>query len=325
MHYIPASPPVIKPLPAGEQRPLWSVMIPVYNCSRYLPETLESVLQQALPSHLMQIEVVDDASTDTDVAVLVERIGKGRIKYFRQPENVGSLCNFETCINRSRGELVHILHGDDKVRKGYYEKIKTLFDTYPEAGAAYSRFDTVDEQGNHVYRATAEMEGDGLLSNWLTRIGEYQRIQYVAMTVRREVYEKLGAFYSITYGEDWEMWVRIARHYPVAYTSEILAEYRRHKTSISGQMFLTGQYLQQLARAMDMVQQHLPADERKNILLKSKEYYARYGLKIARRLWDASHDYAPVHANVKQALRMYRSLPFLGRVALLYLRIKFGK
>ena len=52
---------------------------------------------------ISQIEVVDDASTDADVAAVVERVGKGRVKYFRQSNNVGSLLNFKTCIDRAEG------------------------------------------------------------------------------------------------------------------------------------------------------------------------------------------------------------------------------
>ena len=64
---IPDKPPKIEALPENEKRPLWSVMIPTYNCTQYLRHTLESVLAQALPQDEMQIEVVDDFSTDADV------------------------------------------------------------------------------------------------------------------------------------------------------------------------------------------------------------------------------------------------------------------
>src|SRR3954468_10245800 len=92
-----AQPPVIAPV-SGSNRPRWSVMIPVYNCATYLPRTLQSVLQQDLGEENMQIEVVDDASTDADVKALVAQLGHGRVTYFRQPQNVGSLKNFETCL-----------------------------------------------------------------------------------------------------------------------------------------------------------------------------------------------------------------------------------
>ena len=56
---IPAWPPFIPAIDDGE-RPLWSVMIPAYNCYKYLGETILSVLEQARDTKDMQIEVVDD-------------------------------------------------------------------------------------------------------------------------------------------------------------------------------------------------------------------------------------------------------------------------
>jgi glycosyltransferase involved in cell wall biosynthesis len=88
-------------------------MIPVYNCYNTIGETIASVLEQDPGKEIMQIEVVDDGSTDGNVQELVERLGRGRIEYFRKDYNQGSLANFETCINRARGKLVHLLHGDD--------------------------------------------------------------------------------------------------------------------------------------------------------------------------------------------------------------------
>jgi glycosyltransferase involved in cell wall biosynthesis len=143
---IPTHPPEIKPVPENIQRPRWSVMIPAYNCSQYLIENILSVLQQDPGPLQMQIEVVDDSSTDTDVEALVKEAGKGRVGYYRQPENVGSLRNFETCLNRATGHYIHILHGDDKLRNGFYNEIEKLFAAFPEAGAAFTGFTFIDEK-----------------------------------------------------------------------------------------------------------------------------------------------------------------------------------
>src|ERR1051326_8157020 len=97
MERIPLVPPTIAPVPSGVVRPLFSVMIPTYNCTQYLREALASVLLQDPGAEQMQIEVVDDCSTDADVRAVVEELGKGRVGYFRQDRNVGSLRNFETC------------------------------------------------------------------------------------------------------------------------------------------------------------------------------------------------------------------------------------
>ena len=55
-----------------------SVMIPTYNCATFLRTTLESVLAQDPGPEQMQIEVVDDHSTEDDPAVVVRALGAGR-------------------------------------------------------------------------------------------------------------------------------------------------------------------------------------------------------------------------------------------------------
>lgn len=320
MERIPAFPPHIPPLPATAHRPLWSVMIPVYNAVAFLPEAMESILQQQQPEKYMQIEVIDDASTDADVEALVKKIGKGRVGYYRQPENRGSLRNFETCINRSRGQLVHLLHADDKVLPGYYQKMEGLFSQNPEAGAAFCRYRCINENGKKIYEKGKERSNDGILQNWLTTIAERQRLQYATITVRREVYENLGSFYGITYGEDWEMWVRIARYYPVAYTPEILAEYRTHTLSISSTKFLTAGHLQDLQTAMHLIRQHLPEALRDAVFNRSRKYYACYGLKIAEELLKNSHSDDVLRAQVKQALALYRGPILYWLIGKLFLK-----
>jgi glycosyltransferase involved in cell wall biosynthesis len=232
-YWIVQHPPEIKPLASFIKRPLWSVMIPAYNCSGLLREAIASVLMQDLGEEIMHIEVVDDASTDANIEELVRDVGKGRVNYYRQSQNVGSLKNFETCLNRSTGYFIHLLHGDDKVKQGYYQKMNELFERYPQAGAAFCCYDYINEKGDIVWKPVPEQDEEGVLQNWLIRIAEKQRLQYCTISVRREVYEKIGGYYGVTYGEDWEMWVRIAAYYPVAYTPQSLAEYRMHENTIS--------------------------------------------------------------------------------------------
>src|SRR3954452_4019788 len=98
----------------AEARPFWSVMIPTYNCAKYLAQTLTSVLAQDPGPKIMQIEVIDDHSQD-DPATIVAEVGRGRIAFHQQPGNVGHIRNFDTCLQRAKGRIVHLLHGDDFV------------------------------------------------------------------------------------------------------------------------------------------------------------------------------------------------------------------
>lgn len=318
---IPDRPPVIRPVAPGLKRPVWSVMIPVYNCSVYLRETLASVLCQDPGADHMQIEVVDDASTDADVEAIVEEAGKGRVLYFRQPQNMGSLRNFKTCIDRARGHLVHILHGDDRIRNGFYHRFEQLFRKHPEAGAGFCRYAYIDAHGQFMYNHDREMDQEGILQNWISKLGERQRIQYVAMVVRRAVYEKLGSFYGVEYGEDWEMWMRIASRYKTAYIPDVLAEYRRHLSSISGKSFLTGRNMKELSLVMEKIQCYLPAESRAAIMKTSRRFYAHYALRLANTIWKNLKQRSAASAQVRAAWAMSRDIGLFYKILKLYTRM----
>ena len=89
-------------------------MIPVYNPpANYLEQTLRSVLLQAPEASQMQIEVVDDCSPSVDVRKMVESIAGTRIAVSKTSKNLGLAGCWNACVERSRGEWVHILHQDE--------------------------------------------------------------------------------------------------------------------------------------------------------------------------------------------------------------------
>jgi glycosyltransferase involved in cell wall biosynthesis len=294
-------------------------MIPTYNCTPYLKEAILSVLAQDMgPAH-MQIEVVDDASTDADVGLLVASLGGGRVQYYRQPSNVGSLRNFETCLNRSRGHLVHLLHGDDRVLTGFYAQMTALFEQYPEAGAAFSRYASIDETGKRIH-VLKHFSKRGILQDWLLRIARYQYIQYVSIAVRREVYEKLGGFYGTSYGEDWEMWVRIARYYSVAYTPEILAEYRGHTGSISSEKNRLGHALADLTEVISRIQHHLPDEDKQRVGTLAKKRSALLNLGSAYNLVKETGKWSAARPQIRRALAMSQHPAVYCAIAKIYIK-----
>ena len=255
-HYIET----ITQVPEKIARPLWSVMIPTYNCANYLRETLSSVLAQDPGTDVMQIEVVDDHSTQDDPEAVVRELAGDRVSFYRQPENVGHVRNFTTCLQRSRGKLIHLLHGDDCVREGFYRKMQQTFDTQPQIGAAFCRHIFMDENGHWQHLSDILQPQSGEIDNWLEKIVSKQYIQAPSIVVQREVYEKLGSFDNRFhfYYEDWEMWVRIATRYPVWYEVEPLAIYRIHSASNTGHTVRTGKNMQEIRCGLEIVKSYLP-------------------------------------------------------------------
>lgn len=300
----PTTPPIIQPVPEHIPRPLWSVMIPAFNCYEYLHETLTSVLAQDPGPEHMQIMIVDDYSTDGDIALLIETIGKGRIEYFRQKKNVGSLRNFETCLNLARGKQIHLLHGDDRVQKGFYAEIEMLFRDYPEAGAAFTNVAFVTNDMVKIDEPICQ--NSGIIKDFLIQIAESQKLQPPAIVVKRYVYEQLGGFYGVHYGEDWEMWTRIAAHFPVAYSPKCLAHYRYlNFNSITHYYIKSGQNVRDIIKVINNIQHYLPLNQRQRLKKAALRNYSLYCISLAHQLYPKDTQAALVQ--VQGALRMSNS------------------
>ncbi|HEX2190950.1 MAG TPA: glycosyltransferase, partial [Longimicrobiaceae bacterium] len=279
----------VPPVPADAARPLWSVMVPTYDCARYLRRTLESVLAQDPGPEAMQIEVVDDHSTRDDPESVVGEVGGGRVAFFRQPRNLGHVGNFGTCLARARGRLVHLLHGDDAVLPGFYAAMQRAFEARPEIGAAFCRHVFIDAEGRWTRVAPPEQPEAGVMAGAAARIAARQPFQTPAAVVRREVYERLGGFdRRLRYcGEDWEMWVRIAARYPVWYEPEPLALYRRHTLapgSLTGRSLRTGDNLRDLRTAVGIYGAYLPAGEAPTATRSARSRCAEWGIGLAHGL-----------------------------------------
>ena len=295
---------VIAPIADRERRPRWSVMIPTYNCARFLREALASVLQQDLGADAMQIEVVDDHSTKDDPGGVVSELGRGRVSFFCQKQNRGVPHNLNTCVNRSKGELVHILHGDDMVRDGFYLRMGRVFSDYKDVGAAFCRHVFIDSSGRQLSLSPLEQRWSGIFENSLIRLASEQRIMTPSVVVRREVYERLGGFdHRLICCEDWEMWVRIAAHFDISYETAPLAMYRMHSDSNTGRHVRTGADVRYLRKAINIFQSYLPSAIAEFVTARAKTTYAVAAVRNAFTLLE-HRDIVGSAAQLAEALKL---------------------
>lgn len=260
--------PPIDPLPSGIARPFWSVMLPTYNPSPLFEETLRSVLDQDPGPDQMQIAVVDDCSPKVDVETLLRRLDPvGRVEWIRNPTNVGLAGNWNACVRAARGRWVHLLHQDDLVRPGFYERLALADAARPEVGAAFCRHDTIDTEGHHHRSSELERSSPGVLEDWHEWLASGQRIECPSIVVRRDVYERLGGFRSdLVYALDWEMWARIAAQAPFWYEPESLACYRSHDLNETARLCREGLDLADEYRAGREIIGNLPRAVRRRAL-----------------------------------------------------------
>jgi glycosyltransferase involved in cell wall biosynthesis len=290
-------------------------MIPTYNSAPYLRETLASVLAQDPGPEQMQIEVIDDCSTDEPRAI-VEELARGRIGFYRQAENVGHVRNFNTCIDRARGHLVHILHGDDTVRDGFYKTMQQPFHDHPDIGAAFCRHVYIDEQGSDIAVARAHQSGSGVFPDAAFRMISEVGIQPPAVVVRRSTYEEVGGFDSrfALALEDLEMWVRIATSSAIWYETEPLACYRERPGSIVSGSARSGAVMKDYRATVDLVLEHLDGDRRRCARERALRRGAEWALLEARQL-AVSGDRSGALSQIREALLCDRSPRVLARAA----------
>jgi glycosyltransferase involved in cell wall biosynthesis len=277
----PPPPPILPPRSTGP-RPFWSVMIPVYNRVTYLERTLRSVLSQDPGAKEMQIAVVDDASSLGDPEALVRRVGGERVDFVRQPRRLGGIANWNSCIERSLGEWVHILHSDDVVFSGFYGRLKAALERRDDVGAAFCRCGTIDE--NEAWRGTSELERltPGVLAGFIYKIGAGCRIQCASIVVRRSVYERLGGFRTdLSYAADWEMWVRIAARCPIWYEPATLAAWRVHSGSWTALIARSAEGVVDERRCIAVIRPLLPSDQAESISRTARENVACRALSNA--------------------------------------------
>ena len=207
-------------------QPLVSVVIPSYNCGRFLADAIDSVLRQSYPAR--EIIVVDDGSTDDSRQVL-ERYGE-RVRVVAQ-RNQGVSAARNTGIEHSRGELVAFLDADDMWHPDKLAKQVPLFGS-PTVGLVYCAVQYVDESGRplgtnftgrrgRVLREIALLRGTVVLAGGSTAM------------VRRECFAKAGGFdREMSTAADWDMWRRIACYWEVDVAREPLMQYRLRPASM---------------------------------------------------------------------------------------------
>ena len=254
-----AAPPRVPPVASDEARPQWSVMIPTFNCAHFLRETLASVLREDPGAEHMQIEVVDDVSTKDDPEAVVRELGGGRVRFHRKARNEGVSRNFNTCLERARGRLVHILHGDDLVRDGFYREVGAAAERHEDIAAFFTRCRVITEKGD-LTEVTSRLR---LLSSPTRLASELyydNPIRTPGVVIRRAFYEAHGGFRTdLVHTADWEMWTRAVTLGGGLFLPGLLADYRHFAANDSGRLARTGESLRDRLRCAAIIA-HRSAD-----------------------------------------------------------------
>jgi hypothetical protein len=126
--------------------PPLSVLLPNYNHARFLPRSLDAILNQSFAD--FELIVVDDGSADGSVELLEGYARRDdRVRFYRNPKNLGVIDTLNRALSLARGEYVFGAASDDYILPGYFEGAMALFREHPQAGLCLGLTDCVHDAG----------------------------------------------------------------------------------------------------------------------------------------------------------------------------------
>jgi len=212
--------------------PKVSVIIPSYNCEPYIAETIDSILNQSFKD--IELIVVDDGSTDKTQEI---------VSSYGAPVRLIKQTNARVCAARNRGireakgEYICLMDHDDYWFPHKLARQLEEFEKHPEAGAVYSSFIRwhADSEAHFPEPTSFDLKSysddiDPDFSGWIYHqfLLDCWMLTSTAM-FRAEVFQQCGVFdEALPYSEDWELWLRIARAYPMIQLRRPTTLYRQH-------------------------------------------------------------------------------------------------
>lgn len=204
-------------------KPRVSIVLPTYNQARFLPEALDSIFEQTYSD--FELIVVNDGSTDFTSDIL-ENCRSRHDLVLIETSNHGLPTALNTGFQKSQGEYLTWTSSDNVMLPNALEVLTKVLDDHPHVGLVYADWYVIDERGEIVA---------------IARSREYDRLMLLrddyinaCFLYRRECMEKVGQYNPELLGsEDWDYWLRIAKHFDMKHVKQVLYKFRIHSNSLS--------------------------------------------------------------------------------------------
>jgi len=207
-----------------------SVLLLSWNHEKYIEQAIRSIMRQGFRD--LEIVYLDNNSSDNTFDIAKQVLAGSGLRYaaFRRENNFGISSNYNFLFQRSRGEYICLLSGDDWLHKDNISEKVEVLNSFPEIGMVQSggykyHQDIGVYEPLKVTSYPDEKALDELLSN--------NYISSTGMLLRRSSVEEVGGWNESLLAEDGELWIRILTKYKLGSIDRYLYYYRQHGAGIS--------------------------------------------------------------------------------------------
>jgi len=215
--------------------PLVSICVPTYNRASALRESLKSILAQDYAP--LEIVISDNCSEDDTEQLCREAASQDpRVRYVKQPCNLGLYGNHNFCIEESRGEFVALFHDHDERSPYIIGEYVRFMAEHPEAGVVCSDWELINEAGEVVGIRDAHVNP---ITSGLEYISQTMRSGRSSIGIPGALIRK-SALGSIRLSEqspigfgDFVLWFQLAERASVGHIPKRLWQWRQQRQSQS--------------------------------------------------------------------------------------------
>jgi len=200
-----------------------------FNCEKYIAEAIESVLSQTFQD--WELIVIDDASNDKTEEIINPFLSDARIRYIKNPLNLGLARNRIRGIEEVRGEYIAILDSDDRWNDSTkLEKQCEFLDKNPECGVIGTFANVIDKNGNITDRLTYKTTDKTIRRNMLFQ----DQIVNSSSLFRTSIINEIGNYDpTLAPAEDYDLFLRIGAENQFANLPFYMTDYRVHPENSS--------------------------------------------------------------------------------------------
>lgn len=222
--------------------PRVSVVVPTYNCAKFLGRTIDSALRQTYRD--FEIIVVDDGSTDGTQALIAAY--EESVRYVYQT-NQGASAARNAALSRASGELIAYLDADDLWRPDKLSRQVEFLDAHSTCGLVHTEVSVIDEQDTVLHACFNQDTKRPIPQGQCVRdLLLRSHIQTLTVVERRTAFDDAGKFDPrLPVAQDYLHWISVGlQGYGIGYLSEPLGQYRwRAGSLMSSQRRLLGDFV----------------------------------------------------------------------------------
>ena len=210
--------------------PAVTVILPAYNCEKYIGKAIQSVLQQTFKD--FELIIINDGSTDkTETSIL--QFNDPRIIYLQNSENKGLIYTLNRATELAKGNYIARMDSDDICASERLLKQVGYLDEHPETAMVATTINFIDANGNDkgIWPLDRKMISPPLIRN---EMPFENCIAHPTIMIRADILKKLEYNPRQVNIEDYDLWLRLLnRGHVIAKLNEPLLWYRIHDDSIT--------------------------------------------------------------------------------------------